>query len=68
MRIRALSLDTEGIGVYQIWMYATYWSEIQVIVDTIPIDERIVEGILLSNLIRVLRIGNHGRLLFVSFP
>ena len=67
VRIRALSLDTERICVYQIWMYATYWSEIQVIVDTVPADKGVVKRILLNYLIWVLRIGNHTCQLFVSF-
>ena len=67
VRIRTLSLDAERVSVHQIGIYAAYRGKIQVIVDTVPADKRVVKWILLDYLIWVLRIGNHTCQLFVSF-
>lgn len=53
VRIRSLTFDAERVGVHQVGINATYRSEIQMIVDTIPVDKGIVEWIRLDNLIRV---------------
>ena len=67
VRIRALSLNAERVSVHQIGIYTAYRCKIQVIVDTVPADKRVVKRILLNYLIWVLRIGNHTCQLFVSF-